>query len=163
MPARAVRQAIRDYIADTPGISNAFKDEPHYVSNDSWYTEDGIHGTVAYVHLDSESETRLVITGFPEAGQQITYRVGLVVLYEYLIPDDELSPDDWVDGLDDVIDALKERLRVDPHLGTGPDGVIWSAAQHEGALSISRDLPRKDGGYVRSWNVLQFQVTENVV
>lgn len=162
MPARTIRKAVRDYLAETPGISNCFKDEPHYVSNEAWYTEDGIHGTVAYVHLDSESETRLVITGFPDAGQQITYNVGVVVLYEYLIPDDEESPDDWVDGLDDVIDALKARLRADPHLGTGPDGVIWSGAQEAHTLAISRDLPRKDAGFVRSWNVLQFKVTENI-
>jgi hypothetical protein len=162
VPARNVRAAIRDYIAETPGISRAFKDEPHYVSNEAWYTEDGIHGTVAFVHLDSESESRLVINGFPDAGQQVTYFVGLVILYEYLIPDDEQSPDEWVDGLDDIIDNLKARIRADPHMGTGPDGVIWSAAQHDGALSISRDLPRRDGGFVRSWNVLQFRVTENV-
>ncbi len=162
MGARTIRQAVRNYVASTAGLSNVFKDEPHYVSNDAWYKVDGTHGTVAYVHLDSESEDRLVITGFPDAGQQITYRVGLVVLYEYIIPDNEVSPDDWVDGLDDVIDALKARLRADPHLGTGANGVVWSAAQGDNTLSISRDLPRKDGGYVRSWNVLQFAVTENV-
>lgn len=162
MPARTIRQAVRDYVSLTDGLSNTFKDEPHYVSNEAWYTEDGTHGTVAYVHLDSESETRLVINGFPDAGQQITYNVGIVILYEYVIPDDEESPDNWVDGLDDVIDALKARLRADPHLGTGSTGVVWSAAQEYGTLSISRDLPRKDGGYVRSWNVLQFKVTENI-
>jgi hypothetical protein len=160
--ARSIRQAVRDYIAPTAGISNAYKDEPHYVSNDAWYSADGTHGTVAYVHIDQEGETRLVITGFPDGGQQITYHVAIVVLYEYLIPDDEASPDAWVDGLDDLLDALKARLRADPHLGTGPTGVVWSAAQHDNTLTISRDLPKKDGGVVRSWNVLQFQVTENV-
>lgn len=160
MGARAVRQAIRDFIAETPGISNAFRDEPHYVSNDAWYTEDGTHGTVAYVHLDQESETRLVITGFPDAGQQITYTIGIVVLYEYLIPDDEVSADQWVEGLDDVLDALKARLRSDPSMGA--PNLIFNGAQSADSLSISRDLPRKDGGYVRSWNVLQFQVFENL-
>lgn len=162
MSSRTVRQAVRDYLAPTAGVTNAFKDQPHYVSNEAWYTEEGEHGTVIYVHLDTETETRLVITGFPDAGQQITYSVGVVVLYEYLIPNDETSPDNWVDGLDDVIDALKARLRADPRLGTGPDGVIWSAAQEPSTLTISRDLPRKDGIFVRSWNVLQFKVTENL-
>lgn len=161
MGARSVRQAIRDFIAPTPGLTNTFKDEPHFVSNDAWYTADGTHGTVAYVHLDQEQEERLVL-GFPESGQQITYTVAIVVLYEYLIPDGEASPDLWVDELDDLLDALKARIRSDPHMGTGPTGVIWSAAQHKGALAISRDLPKLDGGVVRSWNVLQFQATENV-
>lgn len=160
MGARTIRQAVRDYIAPTAGLTNTYKDEPHYVSNDAWYTADGTHGTVAYVHIDNETESRLVINGFPESGQQVTYDVGVVVLYEYLIPPGEASPDAWVDGLDDLIDALKTRLRADPHLGTGPTGVVQSAAQENGALSIARDLPKQDNGVVRSWNVLTFKVTE---
>lgn len=163
MSASDIRLALKNYLAPTPGISNTYKDEPHYVSNDAWYTADGTHGTVAYVHINREGETRLVITGFPESGQQVTYHVGVVVLYEYLIPSDEASPDDWVDGLDAVIAALKDRLRADPHLGTGPDGIVWSAAQEMNTLSITRDLPKSDGGFVRSWNVLEFEVTENVI
>src|ERR1043166_10156044 len=135
MGARAVRQAIRDFISTVDGISNAYRDEPHYVSNEAWYTEDGTHGTVAYVHLDQESETRLTITGFPDAGQQITYTVGIVVLYEYLISDDETSPDNWVEGLDDVLDALKARLRSDPSMGS--TNLIWNGAQQADSLAIS--------------------------
>lgn len=163
MGARSIRLALKNYIAPTAGLTNAYKDEPHYVSNDAWYTADGVHGTVAYVHIDEEEESRLVITGFPESGQEITYRVSVIVLYEYLIPDQEPSPDDWVDGLDDVLDALKARIRADPHLGTGPTGIVSSAAQHDKALSIVRDLPKKDGGVVRSWNALAFEVMEIVM
>jgi hypothetical protein len=67
-----------------------------------------------------------------------------------------------VDSLDDLLDALKKRLRADPTLGLGAGAKI-QAAQHENALTIARDLPKRDGGYVRSWNVLEFQVTEYVV
>lgn len=162
MGASTVRQAVKNYLSTTTGLTNTYLDEPHYVSNDAWYAADGTHGTVAYVHLDVETETRLVITGFPDAGQQVTYQVGFVILYEYIIPSDETSPDLWVLGLDNLIDALKARLRADPHLGTGPNGVVWSAAQDESAITISRDLPKVDAGYVRSWNVLQFKVTENI-
>lgn len=162
MGAAAVRLAIKNYIAPTAGLSSTFKDEPHYTSNDAWYTADGTHGTVAYVHIDEDDETRLVLSGMPTSGQEITYRVGIVILYEYIIPNDEASPDLWVDGLDAIIDALKARIRADPHLGTGPTGVVWSAAQTTNALKIARDLPRVDGDFVRSWNVLQFEVTEIV-
>ena len=161
MGASSIRQAIQSYIAPTSGLTNTYLDEPHWVSNDAWYTN-GLHGTVAYVHLDRESEERLVINGVPTSGQQITYDVGLVLLYEYIIPTDEASPDLWVVGLDQLIDALKARIRADPHLGTGPNGVVWSAGQDQNAIAISRDLPKVDDGVVRSWNVLEFKVLENV-
>jgi hypothetical protein len=158
--ARDVRVAIRDYIAPTPGITRAFKDEPHFVGEDAWYDENGVAGTVAYVHIDDERESRFALTGSPESGQQISYDVSIVILYQYLIPTDEADPADWVDGLDDLIAALKARLRADPTMGTGPGGAVFMAAQEDGALHIARDLPKRDNGIVRSWNVLQFKASE---
>jgi hypothetical protein len=160
MAARQVRAAIRDYIAPTPGITRAFKDEPHFVGEDAWYDENGVPGTVAYVHIDDERESRFVLTGDAATGQRIDYDVSIVILYQYLIPTEEADPADWVDGLDDLIGALKARLRADPTMGTGTGGVIWQAAQEDGALHIARDLPKRDSGVVRSWNVLQFKATE---
>jgi hypothetical protein len=162
MSASTIRRAVRDYIAPTAGLANTYKAEPHFVGEDAWVAYDGTRGTMAFVNIDNEDESRLVINGTTTSGQQITYDVALVLLYEYLIPPDEASPDDWVDGLDALIDALKVRFRADPHLGTGPGGVVWSAAQEDGALRIARDLPKQGNGVVRSWNVLTFKVTENV-
>lgn len=160
MAARQVRAAIRDYIAPTAGVTRAFKDEPRFAGEEQWYTADGAHGTVVYVHIDDERETRLTVTGSPAVGKQIEYDISIVILYEYVIPDDEVDPADWVDGLDDLIGALKARLRADPTMGTGTGGVIWQAAQEDGALHIARDLPKLASGVVRSWNVLQFKASE---
>ena len=160
MSAATVRLAIRDYIAPTAGLANTYKAQPHYVGEEAWVAYDGTRGTMAFVNIDNEAESRIVLDGSPATGKEITYDVALVLLYEYLIPSDEPSPDDWVDGLDALIDALKDRFRADPHLGTGPGGVVWSAAQEDGALQIARDLPKQGDGVVRSWNVLTFKVQE---
>lgn len=162
MAAGQVRAAIRDFVAPTAGITRAFKDEPHFVAEGEWYAADGTPGTVVYVHLDDEEETRLTVTGDPSIGKQITYSVSIVILYQYVIPSEEADPADWVDGLDTLLAALKARLRSDPTMGTGPGGVIWQAAQEDGALHIARDLPKRDQGVVRSWNVLQFKAIEQV-
>jgi len=163
MPSRTVRAAIRNYLATTAGVTNAYKDEPRYAVEGQWYDQAGAHGTVIYVHIDDERESRIVLTGSPATGQRIDYDVSVVILYEYLVPDGEVSADDWVDGLDDLIAALKARLRADPSMGTvavpgGPQLVM--AAQEDNALHIARDLPKQSGGVVRSWNVLQFRASE---
>lgn len=160
MAARQVRAAIRDFIAPTPGVTRAFKDEPRFAGEDAWYDADGAHGTVVYVHIDDERETRFVLTGETTSGQRIDYDVSIVILYEYVVPTEEADPSDWVDGLDDLIGALKARLREDPTMGTGPGGVVFQAAQEDGALHIARDLPKLASGVVRSWNVLQFKAAE---
>lgn len=159
MGAKAVRAALRDYIAPTPGISQMFKDEPWLVTAEAWETEAGLPGTVAYVHIDEEQESRLTITGSPVAGKRVDYVVSIVILYQYTIPSDPGSKDEWVDGLDDLLDALKGRLRSDPTMGTG-GAVIWQAGQGEDDLHILRDLPKLNHGKVLSWNALRLQVTE---
>lgn len=160
MAARQVRAAIRDYIAPTAGVTRAFKDEPRFAGEDAWYDSAGAHGTVVYVHIDDERESRFALTGTTTSGQRIDYDVSIVILYEYVVPTEEADPSDWVDGLDDLIGALKARLRADPTMGTGPGGVVWQAAQEDGALHIARDLPKLASGVVRSWNVLQFKAAE---
>jgi hypothetical protein len=162
MGAKHVRAALRDFIAPTPGISQMFKDEPWLVTAEAWETEDGLPGTVAYVHIDDEHESRLTITGSPETGKRIDYKVSIVILYQYTIPDEPGSKDEWVDGLDDLLDALKARLRSDPTMGTG-GAVIWQAGQADGDLHITRDLPKLNHGKVLSWNALQMDVTEMLV
>lgn len=163
MAARQVRLAIRDYLAPTAGVTRAFKDEPRFAAEEAWYTADGTHGTVIYVHIDDEQESRFVLSGSPETGQRVEYVVSVVILYEYAIPAEEDSADDWVDGLDDIIAALKARLRADPSMGTSalpPENQIHMAAQEDNALHIARDVPKTSGGFVRSWNVLQFKASE---
>jgi hypothetical protein len=160
VPARQVRAALAAYIAPTPGISQMFKDEPWIVTAEAWETPDGLPGTVAYVHIDSESETRVTVTGSPSAGKRVDYAVSIVILYQYVIPDNPDGKDSWVDGLDDLLDALKARLRADPTMGTGAGGVVWQAGQDDSDLSIARDLPKLNHGKVLSWNAMQLRVTE---
>lgn len=160
MGAAAVRTALASYIAPTPGITAMFRDEPWIVTAEAWTTEEGLPGTVCYVHINHESETRIAATGDGATGKRIDYEVGIVILYQYTIPDAPVGKDSWVDGLDQLIDTLKARLRADPTMGTGENGVIWQAGQNDGDLAIQRDLPKLHHGKVISWNMLQLQVTE---
>ncbi|QAY16123.1 hypothetical protein SEA_SONALI_10 [Arthrobacter phage Sonali] len=168
MSAKSVRQAIADYLRPTQGISKMFRDEPWIVTSEAWTQPDGLPGTVAYVHIDREAETRYALAGANPfgIGKALEYMVSIVVLYQYDIPDQPDDKDSWVDGLDELLDALKARVRADPTLGTGPGGVIWQAGEggHMGGpdLEVQRDLPKLHHGKVLSWNALQFKVTEMV-
>lgn len=166
MSASLVRAAVADYLRPTPGITKMFRDEPWIVTSEAWLTPDGLPGTVAYVHIDRDSETRIALTGInPDGlGKVISYELSIVVLYQYAIPDQPDDKDSWVDGLDTLIDDLKARIRADPTLGTGPGGVVWQAG--EGAfgggpdLEVQRDLPKLHHGKVLSWNALTLKLTE---
>lgn len=168
MSAKTVRAAIADYLRPTPGIAKMFRDEPWIVTAEAWTQENGLPGTVAYVHIDREAETRYALAGWNPTGlgKAISYDVSIVVLYQYDIPDQPDDKDSWVDGLDELLDALKARVRADPTLGTGEGGVVWQAG--EGGLpggpdlEVQRDLPKLNNGKVLSWNALQFKVTEMV-
>ncbi|QGJ93459.1 hypothetical protein SEA_MUFASA8_9 [Arthrobacter phage Mufasa8] len=159
MGAAAIRTALASYIAPTTGITAMFRDEPWFITGEAWTTEDGLPGTVCYLHINEESETRITVTGSGSVGKRVDYKVGIIILYQYVIPDAPIGNDAWVDGLDQLIDALKARLRADPTMGT--DGtVIWQAGQSDGDLRIRRDLPKLHGGKVHSWNVMELEVTE---
>jgi hypothetical protein len=165
--AAAVRAAVSGFIATVPGITKMFRDEPWIVTSDAWETEDGLPGTVAYTHINRDQETRYAMSGQDGsgAGKAVVYDMSVVVLYQYVIPDQPDDKDSWVDGLDALIDAIKARLRSDPTLGTGQNGAIWQAGEGDpfggGAdIVIQRDLPKLNNGKVLSWNNLTFKVVE---
>lgn len=167
MGSAAVRSAVTAFIATTPGITKMFRDEPWIVTSDAWETPDGLPGTVAYTHINNETETRLAMAGQDGsgAGKAVVYDVSIIILYQYVIPDSPDDKDSWVDGLDAIIDNIKARIRSDPTFGTGPGGVVWQAGEGDpfsggSDLTIQRDLPKLNNGKVLSWNNLTVKIVE---
>lgn len=161
MSASTVRNAVTAYLGNTTGITTFYRDQPWFADAEEWETQNGDPGTVAYMHIDDESEERIVINGGTATGKQVTYQIAVVMLYQYAIPDQPLSKDSWVDGLDALIEALKTKIRTDPTLGTGTGGVVWQAGSVGGKdIEIQRELPKLKDGLVLSWNALTFRVTE---
>ena len=170
MSAQAVRAAVQAYfVGQVTGLNQVYRAQPTFADGKNWNLATDLgSGAIGYVHLDAEKETRLTLpyqTGY----KQVDYEVGLVVLYQYLIPSNTLvaqNGDEWTDALDVTLDGIKNRLRRDPTLGTsvaqGGTGLIFEAGEAKDDIMIARELPRRSPGKVLSWNVVQFKLTEIV-
>jgi hypothetical protein len=158
-----VRLAIQEFF-QTPaidGIQRVFRDVPWFMDGAQWDVFDNRGwAAVASVHLDRSEETRITLP-WKDGSKQVDHNVGLIIQYQYLIPatfgQDEYE-DAWVDGLDAIVDAVKERIRSD-YTFNNPN-VIFQGGQTPNDIRIQRDVPIIDKGRVVSWNVIQFSVTE---
>lgn len=165
MSATTITAAIQSFLAPTPGLTKLYKDAPWEMSGDNWQKAE-IPGTPAFIHLDNYSESRIALGGEHGGKKQVDYTVSLVLLYQYLIPSDlEGSDKDvWVEGLNDLLDAVVDRMRSDRSFGCAAAGPIFEAGNQDQGIQISRDLPHWDhgGGKVRAWVRVEFKVTEIV-
>lgn len=168
MSDSAVRKAIQAWFATPPipGVQNVFLDEPWIIQGADWDVQsDSGWGAILAIHLDSSDESRVTLPALT-GNKRVDHKVGVLIQYQYLIPSTlpvGVNEDDWVNGLDQIIDAVKNRIRQDPNLGTAPGGVVWQAGQDLNDIRISRDLPKYDRGRVISWNLVEFNVTEILV
>lgn len=171
MSISAVRRAIADYLnsagASIPGLSTCYRAMPTFLDPSRWWVvpaETGT-GTLMFLHLARTEEDRIAYPAV--AGQKfVEYVCAMVMVSRYPIPSgsqaQQYEGDEWVDGLDATIEAVKAWVRADPNLGTGSQGVIWQAGQSKGDLSMTAELPYRDedAGEVLSFNVLEMHVTE---
>ncbi|MGN6607967.1 MAG: hypothetical protein ACTHMS_13270 [Jatrophihabitans sp.] len=181
MSSATVRAALAAYLeaAQIPGLNKVHPGPPYWADGSEWNlaaTPGGGAGAIAALHIIEESERRLTVPAVsinaPSFGgaKMVTYKVGLMVFYQWLLPSNQLEPVEesaWTDPLDAIIDGIKARLRADPNCGTGsptgtPPPTIWESAQEPGDLKVQRDLPRRLNGKVLSWNVIEWTVIEMI-
>lgn len=171
MSSASVRAAVASFFQATvapgpnqiPGLNKVHSAPPYWADGSEWNLANELgSGTVAGVHLVEDSESRITIPVL--TGQKmVTYKIGLMLFYQFLLPSNTLTPIDeaaWADPLDATIDGIKARLRSDPNCGL--PSVVWQAAQDPGDVKIVRDIPRRLPGKVVSWNVIEFMVDEVV-
>lgn len=170
MSSADVRAAVTAFMESPglPGLSQWFKSPPWFVDGDAWNLADNLgSGSVGMVHLTEKSESRITLPALqpnilgPVGQKAVRYKVGLVVLYQYLLPSATLAPvpsDDYVGQLDATLDAIEDRIRSDPNLGN-PD-VVFQAGQDQNDITIHRDLPRRMPAKILAWTVVEFNLTE---
>lgn len=164
MSAAAVRRAIQDYLvaANIDGVETVYRAQPwDPIADDGWSLATDLgHGAVVIVHLEQEQESRITVPAIG-GNKAVDHTVGLIVLYQYLIPD-TLPPgvdsDVWVDPLDAILDGIRAAIQASPTLNA--PAVIFEAGQAAGDLSIQRDLPRRLADKVLSWQLIRLTVTE---
>jgi hypothetical protein len=192
MSLATVRGAIAAYLnfgtgtqtqdAAIPGLNKVFRAQPTFIDPTQWWIlppELGA-GTVGYLHLAKVDEDRIAFPAV-EGQKMVGYIVVLVLIYRYQIPSGtQATPyegDEWIDGQDETVEAIKAWIRKDPTLGTAQTtqgtgvpgviygqypGAIWEAGQDKGDLSMTADPPVRDeeGGEVLSFQILEFHAYE---
>lgn len=172
----AVRRAIADYLnggipGHLAGLNRCYRAQPTFIDPTKWWVlpPDLGAGVIGYLHLALVDEDRIAYPAV-QGQKMVEYTVALPLIYRYAIPTDSqataLEGDEWVDGWDETVEAIKAYLRADPNLGTGEQGIIWQAAQSQGDLRMSAgDLPVRDedAGEVLNFGVLDFHVTEVII
>lgn len=150
MSRATVRAAVTAHLDGQVTNLNAV----HSAKPRSWKTtENRYDGTqpsaaVGYVHIESVVDRRAA-TG----KRFLEYTVGLVFLFKSRRTDSEQMMDEF----DELVEAIKARLRLRPPLGV-TDGTIFEAAEH--LLEDLTDEPQKKASHVAMWGVIRFDVSE---
>lgn len=165
-----IRAAITNYLRgqNIAGLNKVYQAMPAYIDPSVWnLSAQGGYGAIAYIHLTESHETRIAVPRV--TGQKLVpYLVAIVVEFKYAVPATttvELNGDEWVTGLDGILEGLKAAIRADPHLGTGDLGAdVWEAGESKQDLILRSQLPTRDedNGEILVWNVLECQVSENI-
>lgn len=156
---KRVRAAVADYLtaADIPNLSELYPAPPFDTSDIPWGTVLPVGvatNAIGVVYLDTDEDTTVAYDG--QGGRRVvTYEVAV----ELLLVDTSGAPSGAQDAQDDLIDAIKARLRTDPALGTdqADSGIIQAAISR---LFVERGRPVRPGngnGWA-AWTGVHFQV-----
>jgi hypothetical protein len=189
-----VRGAIAAYLttgiaqtnAAIPGLNQVYRGMPVFIDPTRWWQlpPELDSGTIVYLHLAKIDDERIAEPA-TQGVKLVEYLCAIVAIYKYQVPDDTQTTlyqgDEWVDGYDTTMEALKAYIRDDPNLGTAQvklfsqppvPGVIyaqfpeaiWQAGQVKGDLSMSADLPMRDedSGDIFMFQVIELHVTETI-
>lgn len=166
MSSASVRAQMLAFLSAQPVayINRWYSAEPWYVAAERLdLAANNGTGAVAWLHITDESESRSALPAV--AGQKaITYKLAVVMLGVWVIPAGPTGEDAYIGPVDDMIEAVKARLRSDPKAGTGAglDGVIFQQSQDPGDLAVQRNVPLLDpgGGALLIWQRIDTTVTE---
>lgn len=121
----------------------------------------------AVVFIENEQESRLAIGGVDamttnygagKGWKRVDYGVALQVFHHSL----QREAQDAMDDFDELIDAIKDRLRAGQHtLGNENPNEIWQAA--ESAIDVQYSEPASnEGGATETWAAIRFTVTQMI-
>lgn len=146
----SIRAALVSYFSTIPQMQTIYKEAPWIVNGGDFVLNTGTTAAaVGFVHIDNSVEERITLPAYTGT-KGVDYTVGLVFLYKYFRPFNSTrgtSPDAYVDGLDQLIDAIKSKIRADQN-GAAPTNIFQMGTGAGGGyagdgpdISITQDLP----------------------
>lgn len=121
----------------------------------------------AVVFIESENETRIAIGGVAamtdnygegKGWKRVDYQIALQIFHHSL----QREAQDAMDDFDQVIDAVKDRLRAGQHtLGDENPNEIWQAAEPNIDVQYGEPITN-DQGATETWAAIRFTVTQMI-
>ena len=111
----------------------------------------------AVIFIQSERETRLAIGGATNGWKRVDYSI-IVQVYQHSL---ERNAEEAMVAFDNLIDAIKTRLRADHNFGDTTGNLVWQGA--EPVISATYGEPAtNNGGATETFAEIQFDVTEMI-
>lgn len=121
----------------------------------------------AVVFIESENESRIAIGGVSpmnvdygagKGWKRVDYQIALQIFHHSL----QREAQDAMDDFDEVIDAVKDRLRAGQHtLGVENPNEIWQAAEPNIDVQYGEPVTN-DQGSTETWAAIRFTVTQMI-
>lgn len=168
MSRAVVRQSVKDWLASAQinQLNQVFTSFPKRINFQEVSFPGQVSRAAAVVFIESESESRLAIGGvdsmasggYGKGWKRVDYNIALQIFHHSL----QREAQDAMDDFDQVIDAVKERLRAGQHtLGVENPNLIWQAA--EPGIDVQYGEPlTNEGGATETWAAIRFVVTEMI-
>lgn len=160
MSRSEVRSAVGQWIADAgiPNLNQVFTSFPKRINFQSNSQAGQLHRAAGVVFIQGETEDRVALGGAYDGWKRIDYAVQFQVFVHSVASYSQ----DSMDAFDQIIDAIKDRLRGGGHRLGEPDGtIIWQVA--EPGISVDYAEPvTNEGGATELWAAVNFQVTQMI-
>lgn len=163
MGRKSVRTAVAAYFSNSvTGLNQVTRTKKRNTAGHAFFTPWNAGpttkmGAVGWVYLEGEHEQRIatpVVTG----KKQVTYGIGLRVEFRSVLNDTEAA----IDAFDDLIEAIKAKLRADPTL----NGQVFVAGEGDlqGApdIAVDSDEPKDTGDLVTVHALVRFVAIEMI-
>ena len=167
MGRKVVREAVQSWVASAQinTLNQVFTSFPKRIDFQTNSFPGQNSRAAAVVFIESEDEQRIAIGGVGDMPvgegfgiKRVDYSIALQIFHHSL----QRNAQDAMDDFDELIDAVKTRLRQGQHtLGETNPNLIWQAA--EPSISVQYGEPlTNEGGATETWCAIRFTVTEMI-
>ena len=168
MSRKVVREAVANWIgsAQITNLNQTLTSFPKRINFQVNAFPGQNNRAAAVVFIENESESRIAIGGvgamaeggYGKGWKRVDYNIALQIFHHSL----ERDAENAMDSFDQMIDAIKERLRAGQHtLGVDNPNLIWQAAEPGIDVQYGEPLSNESGA-TETWCAIRFTVTEMI-
>jgi hypothetical protein len=156
---KEARSVIANFISppNVDGINQVFTSFPKRINFQVNSLPSQKSRCAAVIFIESEREERIAVGGATSGWKRVDYQIAIQLFHHSV----ENSAEDAMDDFDNVIDALKNRIRSDHRFGDTSGTLVWQGA--EPRIDTNYGEPTSsDGTATEIWAQVRFDVTQMI-